>query len=101
LIGAGFAADAVLRGRVFSADEALRLGWLNAVLPVDGFVDAAVAWCQEMADLPSDGLFAAKKVLVQGLELPLEQGIKLEIAEFLNLVGTSPEFDERIRRLSQ
>jgi enoyl-CoA hydratase/carnithine racemase len=41
LIGAGFAADAVLRGRVFSADEALRLGWLNAVLPVDGFVDSA------------------------------------------------------------
>jgi hypothetical protein len=38
---------------------------------------------------------------VQGLELPLEQGIKLEIAEFLNIVGTSPEFDERIRRLSQ
>jgi enoyl-CoA hydratase/carnithine racemase len=101
LIGAGFAADAILRGRVFSADEALRLGWLNAVLPVDGFVDAAVAWCQEMADLPSDGLFAAKKVFVQGLELPLEQGIKLETEEFLNIVGTSPEFAERIRRLSQ
>ena len=101
LIGPGFAADAILRGRVFRADEALRLGWLNAVLPVEGFVDAAVAWCQEMADLPSDGLFAAKKVLVQGLELPLQEGLELEIAEFLNIVGTSPEFDERIRRLSQ
>ncbi|MFE3033005.1 enoyl-CoA hydratase/isomerase family protein [Streptomyces canus] len=101
LIGRGFAADAILRGRVFSADEALRLGWLNAVLPVDGFVDAAIAWCQEMADLPSKGLFAAKKVLVQGLELPLQQGLELEIAEFLNIVGTSPEFDEGIRRLSQ
>ncbi|HET6502815.1 MAG TPA: enoyl-CoA hydratase/isomerase family protein [Amycolatopsis sp.] len=101
LIGAGFAADAILRGRTFSADEALRLGWLNAVLPVDGFVDAAVAWCQEMAVLPSAALFAAKRVLVQGLELPLEQGIKLEIEEFLGLVGNSPEFDERIRRLAQ
>jgi enoyl-CoA hydratase len=101
LIGAGVAADAILRGRVFSADEALGLGWLNAVLPVDGFVDAAVAWCQEMADLPPVALFAAKKVLVQGLELPLEQGIQLEIAEFLNIVATSPEFEERIRRLSQ
>ncbi|MFE5125761.1 enoyl-CoA hydratase/isomerase family protein [Streptomyces sp. NPDC056669] len=72
LIGPGFAADAVLRGRVFSAKEALRIGWLDAVLPVDGFVDAAVAWCQEMADLPSAGLFAAKRVLVRGLELSLE-----------------------------
>ncbi|GGU97662.1 enoyl-CoA hydratase [Streptomyces albospinus] len=101
LIGPGVAAEAVLRGRIFSAAEAQRLGWLNAVLPADGFVDAAVAWCQEMADLPSAALFAAKKVLVQGLELPLEQGIKLETAEFLNIVGTSPELDEAIRRLSQ
>jgi len=54
-----------------------------------------------MADLPSAGLFAAKKVFVQGLELPLEQGIKLETEEFLDIVGSSPEFDERIRRLSQ
>lgn len=101
LIGPGFAADAILRGRAFSAEEALRLGWVNAVLPVDGFVEAAVAWCQEMADQPSAGLFAAKKVFVQGLELPLEQGIKLETEEFLRIVGTSPEFDEWIRRLSQ
>lgn len=101
LIGAGFAADAILRGRIFTADEALRLGWLNAVLPTDGFVDAAAAWCQEMADLPAAALFASKKVLVQGLELPLEQGIDLEIAEFLDIVGSSPEMDERIRLLSQ
>jgi enoyl-CoA hydratase len=100
LIGPGFAADAILRGTVYHAAEALRLGWLNAVLPVEGFVDAAVAWCQEMADLPSAGLFAAKRVLVQGFELPLEQGIKLETDEFLGIVGASPEFDERIRRLS-
>ncbi|MFE2853695.1 enoyl-CoA hydratase/isomerase family protein [Streptomyces lavendulae] len=100
LIGPGVAADAVLRGRIFSADEALQLGWLNAVLPVDGFIDSAVAWCQEMADLPSTALFAAKRVLVQGLELPLERSIELESTEFLDIVGTSPELAERIRQLA-
>lgn len=100
LIGAGFAADAILRGRVFTAAEALRIGWLNAVLPVDGFVDAAAGWCQDMARLPATALFAAKNVLVRGLELPLDEGIKLEIEAFLDVTGSSPELDQRIRDLS-
>ncbi|WP_406304507.1 enoyl-CoA hydratase/isomerase family protein [Streptomyces sp. NBC_00885] len=101
LIGPGAGAEAILRGRTFTADEALRLGWLNAVMPVDGFVDAAVAWCQEMANLSSTALFAAKRVFVRGLELPLEQGLEYEIEEFLDIVGTSPEFDQFIRQLEQ
>jgi len=101
LIGPGPAADAILRGKIFTADEALRLGWLNAVLPADGFVDAAVAWCQEMADLPSAALFASKRVFVRGLELPLEQGIEYEIKEFLDIVGSSPEFDQFVRKIEQ
>lgn len=101
LIGAGPAADAILRGRVFRAEEALALGWLNAVLPAEGFVDAATSWCQEMAALPSAALFASKKVLVTGLQLPLADGIKMEIEEFLKLVGSSAEVDALIKEQSR
>src|SRR5262245_2878033 len=87
LIGAGPAADALLRCRVFRAEEALALGWLNAVLPVDGFVDAATSWCQEMGAFPPAALFASKKVLIAGLGLPLAEGVKMEIEEFLKLVA--------------
>ncbi|MET9325030.1 enoyl-CoA hydratase/isomerase family protein [Streptomyces sp. NPDC003038] len=84
----GLDAAAAPRGRIFTAQEALGLGWLNAVLPMEGFVDAALAWCQELADLVSTALMAAKKVLVRGVEWPLQQRVELEIAEFLGLVGT-------------
>jgi enoyl-CoA hydratase len=42
LVGPGIAAEAILTGRAFSAQEAPRTGWLNAVLPADGFTTHAV-----------------------------------------------------------
>ena len=101
LVGAGPAADAILRGRVFRAEEALALGWLNAVLPAEGFVEAATSWCQQMAAFPKGALYASKKVLVKGLELPLTDGIKMEIEEFLKLVGTSKEVQALIEKESR
>jgi enoyl-CoA hydratase len=101
LIGPGFAADAILRGRVFTAEEALRIGWLNEVLPVEGFVDAAVAWCQEMAVLPATALYAAKKALVRGASLPLDEGIAMETEMFLDIAGSSPELGQRIAAMTQ
>ncbi len=39
LIGAGRAAELVLSARIIDADEALRIGLVEAVLPTDGFVE--------------------------------------------------------------
>jgi enoyl-CoA hydratase/carnithine racemase len=78
LIGAGRAAELVLSARIIDAAEALRIGLVEAVLPVDGFVDAAVAWVQPMATKPRPALFAAKRAVIDGLRLPLEDGLRLE-----------------------
>jgi len=78
LVGSAVGAELCLSGRVIQADEALRIGLLNAVLPSQGFVDAAVQWCERVARNPASAVFAAKRAVVEGLRLPLEQGLQLE-----------------------
>jgi enoyl-CoA hydratase/carnithine racemase len=83
LVGSAVGAELCLSGRVIQADEALRIGLLNAVLPDDGFVDAAVQWCERVARNPASAVFAAKRAVVEGLRMPLEEGLRLEGKLFL------------------
>lgn len=78
LVGSAVGAELCLTGRVIRADEALRIGLLNAVLPSGGFLEAAVDWCQGIARNPAGAVFAAKRAVVEGLRLPLEEGLGLE-----------------------
>lgn len=85
LVGAGRGAELVLSGRVIRPDEALAMGLVNAVLPDDGFVDHVVHWLQPMARHPRSALVAAKKAVVEGLRLPLDEGLRLEGQLFVQL----------------
>jgi enoyl-CoA hydratase/carnithine racemase len=100
LIGAGRAADLILSGRVVRAEEALQLGLVNAVLPDDGFLDHVVDWLQPIARNPRSAVAAAKKAIVEGLRLPLDEGLRLEGALFGQL-QTSAEAIELEERASQ
>lgn len=85
LVGGGIGAELVLSGRIVQADEAHRIGLLNAVLPTDGFVDAAVDWCEQIARHSPAAVFAAKRAVVEGLRLPLEDGLRLEGRAFVEV----------------
>jgi len=78
LVGPGRAAELILSGRVVHADEALRIGLVEAVLPDDGFVDAVVDWVQLIASRPPKAVAAAKRAMVEGYELPLGEGLAAE-----------------------
>jgi enoyl-CoA hydratase/carnithine racemase len=83
LIGAGRAADLILSARVIAADEAERIGLVEAVLPDDGFVEAAVTWARRIADQPRHAVIAAKRAMLDGLKVPLEEGLRIEGRHFL------------------
>lgn len=90
LVGAGRAAELILSGRIVDADEALRIGLVEAVFPDEGFVDAAVAWAANIARHPRQAVFAAKRAVVDGLRLPLDEGLALEGRLFIEC-QTRPE----------
>jgi enoyl-CoA hydratase len=83
LVGSAIGAELCLSGRVIDAAEAKRIGLLNEVLPTDGFVDAALEWCERIARHPAHAVFAAKQAVVEGLRLPLDGGLRLEVGLFL------------------
>jgi len=78
LVGPAIGAELCLSGRVIQADEALRIGLLNDVLPTPGFVDGAIEWCQRIANNSPGAVFATKRAVVEGLRLPLIDGLQLE-----------------------
>ena len=85
LVGAGRAAELVLSGRAVGAAEAVAIGLANDALADDGFVDAVVAWAEPIASKPRSALAAAKRAMLEGLSLPLADGLRLEGQLFLGL----------------
>ncbi len=83
LIGPGRAADLVLSGRVIDAAEAERIGLVQAVLADENFLDHALEWAGRIAAQPRHALVAAKRALVDGIRLPLDEGLRLEAQLFI------------------
>ena len=78
LIGAGRAAELILSARIIDAAEALRIGLVEAVLPTDNFVERALEWVAPIAAKPPAAVRAAKRAIVDGLRVPLDEGLRIE-----------------------
>jgi enoyl-CoA hydratase len=72
------------------ADEALRIGLLNTVLPTEGFLEHVLDWCTQITRNPAQAVFAAKRAVLDGFGLPLDDGLRLEARLFRD-VNASPE----------
>jgi enoyl-CoA hydratase len=99
LVGAGRAAELVLSGRVIDADEALRIGLVEAVLPDETFVEDTLAWADRIAQKPRHAVVAAKRALLDGLELSLADGLRVEGRHFVEcqVRGDTIELQSRVR----
>jgi enoyl-CoA hydratase len=78
LVGPGIAAEAILTGRIFDADEAFRIGWLNSVLPADRFLERTLEWAERVAQHSGPALVAAKMSLRASSHLPFAEAIARE-----------------------
>jgi enoyl-CoA hydratase/carnithine racemase len=88
LIGLPRAARLILGGEAIGAEEARSLGVVEAVLPETGFLDAVLSWAAPLAAQPRHSLAAAKRALIQGARLPLDQGLVLEQGIFRHLLSS-------------
>lgn len=89
IVGPAVAAELCLTGRIVQTDEAVRIGLLNAVLPTEGFLDHVRRWCEQITRNPPDAVFAAKRAVVDGLGLSLDDGLRLE-ARLFGEVNATP-----------
>ena len=80
IVGYAAAADLIFTSRAVDAEEALRLGLLNRLVPATELVDAAVAYAQEMTRWPPVALRVSKRVLQHNTEANLEEALRYESA---------------------
>ncbi len=63
LIGLGLATELILTGRFVHAEEALRVGLVNKVVPADRLTEETMKWAAQIAVLPRLGVRYAKELL--------------------------------------
>jgi len=77
-LGRSEALRLVTAGESLSADEAYAAGLVHAVVPGAALEATARAWALRLAAMPPAALRAAKRAVVEGLDLPLVEGLALE-----------------------
>ena len=78
LIGMAKALELSLTGEAVGAEEALRLGLVNKVAPVDSYMEVAREIAAKICLGAPLSVIAIKEAITKGMQLPLEQGLKLE-----------------------
>jgi enoyl-CoA hydratase/carnithine racemase len=88
LVGPSRAKDIILSGRFVDAEEALRIGLADRVVPADQVYAEAMAWAQQFTGAASYAVRAAKEAIDRGLEVDLETGLEIERQQFAALFAT-------------
>jgi 2-(1,2-epoxy-1,2-dihydrophenyl)acetyl-CoA isomerase len=78
LVGLGRAMELCMTGRKVDAQEALRIGLANMVVPADQLMDESRKLAQKLAALPLRGLTLTKKLLNESFERDLMQQLEAE-----------------------
>ena len=78
LVGRGKALEMILTGARIAADEALRIGLVERVVPAGDALKAATELARTIAAKAPVALRYAKEAVVKGLEMPLADGLRLE-----------------------
>ncbi len=78
VVGLGRALELIMTGRAVDAEEALRIGLVNEIVPAGGHVVRALALAETLAAFPWPTLLADRAAALAGSGLPLEHGIAIE-----------------------
>ncbi len=88
LVGPSRAKDLVFTGRFVDAEEALRIGLADRVVPPDDVYAEARALAERLVAGPAYALRAAKESIDRGLEADLDTGLDIERVQFAALFAT-------------
>lgn len=83
--------EMILNNRTLTADEAHKLGLVNRVLPVERYLDSALALAAEIAARPPLAVRFAKEAVNQAFEGSLSEGLADERRLFYTLFATDDQ----------
>ncbi len=89
LVGRGMAMYLCLTGEMIDAQEALRIGLVQKVVPQDALLTEAKKIAQTIAAKAPLAIAACKRAVNNGAHLPIADGLEIEALEFGTLVNTN------------
>jgi enoyl-CoA hydratase len=78
ILGLGRALDLILTGRLVDAREALAMGLLTEVVPAGEHLTRALEMAEGLAQFPQETMLADRRAAIEGLGLPIADGLALE-----------------------
>ncbi len=93
LINTGRALEYILTGDMIDAGEALRLGLVNKVYPANELMEKTLEMARKISSKGQIAVRMATKAVVEGFNLPLDEGLALEASLFAVCCG-SEDFKE-------
>jgi len=95
-LGRARALEFVMRGSILDADEAERIGLITKAVDAAELEAATADLVEEFLALPAMAIAAAKRVVLEGDDLTIADGLTLEGAAMTDLVTTSQDTREGI-----
>jgi len=89
LVGPSRAKELIFSGRFVDAEEALRIGLVDKVVPADAVYPTACEMAARFVGGPAYALRAAKEAVDRGMESDLDTGLEIERLQFAGLFGTA------------
>jgi enoyl-CoA hydratase/carnithine racemase len=91
IVGLGRALDLILTGRAVGAEEALRIGLADRVVPDGAARPAAEELALRLAELPAGALRADRLSVYEGLGRPVADALAREFARGVDVLGAARE----------
>ena len=88
IVGKGKAIEMILTGDMVTAQEAYRIGLVNKVVPAGAVLKEAQGLARKIVSKSKFPAAAALQAISQGLEVTVEEGLKIETHEFGKLMDT-------------
>jgi enoyl-CoA hydratase len=96
LVGVAKAKELIFTGAMISAAEAFKIGLVNKTVPAGQELRAARDLAHTIAQQAPKAVQAAKKAIIEGLELSLAEGLETETKLFASEVLTSSDLGEGV-----
>jgi enoyl-CoA hydratase len=82
IVGMGRALEIILSGKIYDAEEAYRIGFVNHIVPEDQLMNRATEMAEAIAGNGPLATGAAKQAVQNSVGRPLEEGIRFETEAF-------------------
>lgn len=95
LVGRTKALEMIFQGLTLDAEEAQRTGLVNSIVPMNELMPTALKMAEDLASKGPIALRHAKEAVMKGMDMTLEQGLRLE-ADLYLLLHTTKDRTEGI-----